>query len=159
MSSNDNCLIPNKTVQIVQNCPTTDAQWMEAANRKNCSAFANLCNGTYKYHCLIDPNINELVEVCMKQKVIHLGCAEFSMSSLQIISNYMRNCSKFPDNPCPMSYSSTKAYKYPGCYELKKKSRNEEQTTQTNTSSKATTITKVTVLFATANAILFIFNY
>ncbi|XP_065928369.1 uncharacterized protein [Magallana gigas] len=102
-----------------------------------------MCNGTYLYHCLIDTNINELVEVCAERNIIHLGsCTEFSLSAFRIIPNYNKNCSKFPDNPCPIPYNSTMAYKYPGCYELKKP-RNEKETTPLNTSSTFTNQTKV----------------
>lgn len=136
--SSDHCLIPNITVKIVKSCPTTEKEWNKAAAMKNCSAYANMCKGTYMYmyHCLPDTHNNELVEVCAEEEFIHLGsCAEFSSSALKIISNYKTNCSVFPNNPCPISYSSTTAFKYPGCFELKK-SRNETQTTPLNTSSK-----------------------
>lgn len=95
------------------------------------------------YHCLPDTHNNELFEVCAEGKFIHLGsCAEFSLSALKIISNYKTNCLVFPNNPCPISYSSTTAFKYPRCYELKKP-RNETQTTPLNTSSKVTNKTRL----------------
>lgn len=40
---------------------------------KNCSAYANMCKGTYMYHCLPDTHNNELVEVCAEEEFIHLG--------------------------------------------------------------------------------------
>lgn len=72
-TSSEYCLIPNKTVQIVESCPTTEIEWMKEAEKTNCSAYANMCNGTYVYHCLTDTNINELVEVCAERNIIHLG--------------------------------------------------------------------------------------
>lgn len=127
---------PIKTVKSVKSCPTTYVEWNKAAVMKNCSAYDYMCNGTYMYHCLPDTHNNELFEVCAERMFIHLGsCAGFSLSALKIISNYNTNCSVFPNNPCPISYSSTKAFKYPGCFELKKP-RNETQTTPLNTSSK-----------------------
>lgn len=113
------CSIPKDTAQFVNNCPTTKDEWIKAAKRKNCSAYRNSCMGNYEYHCVINTHINATIEVCAKQKIIHSGfCADFSMSAYQIFSNYMANCSTFPSNHCPMSYPSTDAYKYPGCYEL-----------------------------------------
>lgn len=110
---------------------------------KNCSAYANMCNGTYEYHCLIDTNINKLVEVCAERKFIHFGsCTEFSFSALRIIRNQNKNCFNFPENPCPNTYNSTMAYTYRGCYELNT-SRKEIQTTSLNASSKVTPKTKV----------------
>lgn len=137
-NSSDYCLIPDKTVQVVDRCPT-EIEWMKAAKKKNCSAYANMCNRTYVYHCLIDTHYNKLFEVCAERNIIHFGsCTEFSLSALRIIQSYNKNCSKFSDNPCPIPYNSTMAYKYPGCYELKKP-RNETQTT----SSKVANQTKV----------------
>lgn len=72
-SSHNYCLIPNKTVQFVTSCPNNDVEWMERVEMKHCSAYANMCNGTYEYQCLIDTHINKLVEVCAEQKVIHFG--------------------------------------------------------------------------------------
>lgn len=72
-SSSDYCLIPNETVQNVTSCPNNDIEWRERIVRKNCSAYANMCNGTYEYHCLIEAHINKLFEVCVERKLIHLG--------------------------------------------------------------------------------------
>lgn len=142
-SSHNYCLIPNKTVQFVTSCPNNDVEWMERVEMKHCSAYANMCNGTYEYQCLIDTHINKLVEVCAEQKVIHFGaCTDFSFSALRIIQNQKKNCSNFPENPCPNTYNSTMAYKYKGCYELKT-ARNEIQTTPFNASREVTTTTKM----------------
>lgn len=72
-TSSEYCLIPNKTAQIVKSCPKNDKEWKKRAVMKNCSAYANVCNGTYVYHCLIDIRLNELVEVCAERMFIHLG--------------------------------------------------------------------------------------
>lgn len=72
-TSSDDCLILNTTSHIVKSCPKNDIEWKERAVMKNCSAYANMCNGTYLYHCLIDIHLNELVEVCAKPMFIHLG--------------------------------------------------------------------------------------
>lgn len=110
---------------------------------KNCSAYANMCKGTYKYHCLPDTHNNELVEVCAEEEFVHLGsCAGFSLSALKIISNYKTNCSVFLHNSCPFSFNSTKAFKYPGCYELKQP-KNKGKTTPLNTSSKVINQTRL----------------
>lgn len=142
-SSRDFCLIPNETIQFVTSCPNNDIQWKERVAMKNCSEYDNMCNGTYEYHCLIDTHMNKLVEVCEEKKIIHFGaCTDFSFSALRIIQNQNKNCSNFPENPCPNTYNSTMAYKYKGCYELKTP-RNEIQTTPFNASSEVTTTTKM----------------
>lgn len=72
-SSSDFRSIPNETIQFVTGCPNNDIEWKEQVAMKNCSAYANMCNGTYVYHCLIDTYMNKLVEVCAEPKIIHFG--------------------------------------------------------------------------------------
>lgn len=66
-------MIPKKSVKGVKSCPTTEEEWIKAAVMKNCLAYANMCKGTYMYHCLPDTHNNELVEVCAEEEFIHLG--------------------------------------------------------------------------------------
>ena len=68
------CALSNQTVKPVDNCPRTVEEWRKAAAKKNCSAYAQLCNGTdqFVYHCVINPYINETLEVCAySQKIVH----------------------------------------------------------------------------------------
>lgn len=68
-----NCLILPETTQFVTCCPNNNIEWKERVAMKNCAAYANMCNGTYEYHCLIDTYMNKLVEVCAEPKIIHFG--------------------------------------------------------------------------------------
>lgn len=62
----DSCPISKETVQIVDDCPPNEQQWIEASERKNCLAYAKYCENPDKfaYHCVINSNLNETLEVC-----------------------------------------------------------------------------------------------
>lgn len=123
----DSCPISRKTVQIVDGCPDSLEKWNKAAERKNCAAFATQCGEPKKlqYHCVINPFVNETIEVCAYAKNIVLGyCTEYSISGNMIQQNIRTMCPMFKRNPCPTYYRSTEAYKYPGCYELTQGSKN-----------------------------------
>lgn len=64
-------------VTIVLYCPTTEEEWDNAAKRKKCGNFSAKENFTadgkeqdYMYHCLINPFLNETLEVCAHPKTI-----------------------------------------------------------------------------------------
>ncbi|XP_062566601.1 uncharacterized protein LOC134228921 isoform X2 [Saccostrea cucullata] len=144
--SSDACPVSRQTMSIVPNCPTSESEWRKASQRKNCSAFASQCSYPDKlvYHCVINPFVNQTLEVCAYGKYIVLGyCTEYSLSGNIIQQNYDTDCSKFTQNPCPSGYHSTEAYKYPGCYELTKKSTVQNQTTMTTVPSIPTSDTYV----------------
>lgn len=71
----ESCPISRETVQIVDDCPDSLEKWKKAAERKNCSAFATQCAGPQKvqYHCLINPFVNETIEVCAYAQNIIFG--------------------------------------------------------------------------------------
>lgn len=71
----ESCPTSRKTVQIVEDCPDSLEKWKKAAERKNCTAFATKCGGHRKlqYHCVINPFVNETVEVCAYAQNIVLG--------------------------------------------------------------------------------------
>ncbi|XP_061192214.1 uncharacterized protein LOC133200433 isoform X2 [Saccostrea echinata] len=129
----DACPVSRQTMDIVSNCPTSESEWRTASQRKNCSAFASQCSDPDKfvYHCVINPFVNQTLEVCAYGKYIVLGyCAEYSYSGNIIQQNYDTDCSKFTNSrPCPSGYHSTEAFKYPGCYQLTKKSTVQNPTT------------------------------
>ena len=62
----DSCPVSNRTVKEVNSCPENEEDWQEAATRKNCSAYASQCDepDKLKYHCIINPFVNRLLEVC-----------------------------------------------------------------------------------------------
>ena len=49
-------------------CPSNEKEWISAAERKNCSALENCqtCSKdrSFVYHCVLNKNATELVEVC-----------------------------------------------------------------------------------------------
>lgn len=65
-ASSDSCHVSRSTVQIVDDCPNTEETWKRAAMKKNCGAYASQCSEPEKieYHCVINPFINETLEVC-----------------------------------------------------------------------------------------------
>nr|XP_022289428.1 uncharacterized protein LOC111101277 isoform X2 [Crassostrea virginica] len=121
-ASTYSCSISRQTVQNVTKCPETEEGWKEAAERKNCSHYAHLCTNPEKllYHCVVNPYVNQTLEVCAIRKYIIGGfCTEYSILGNVIQLNYNRNCQIFKSKPCPSFYLSNTAFKYPGCYKLK----------------------------------------
>lgn len=124
-SSTDSCHISRSTVQIVEDCPNSEEQWKQAAMRKNCAVYASQCSDPerLKYHCVINPFMNQTLEVCAYAQNIVLGfCTEYSLSGNMIQQSADTSCLHFIENPCPFFYRSTEAHKFPGCYDLTKKS-------------------------------------
>lgn len=122
-ASSDSCHVSRSTVQIVDDCPNTEETWKQAAMKKNCEAYASQCSEPEKleYHCVINPFINETLEVCAYAQNIVLGyCTEYSIVENMIQQSANTYCRQFPKKPCPMFYRSTEAYKYQDCYELAK---------------------------------------
>lgn len=74
-ASSDSCHISRTTVQIVKDCPNSEVKWKQASARKNCTAYASQCSEPEKleYHCVINPFINETLEVCAYAQNIVLG--------------------------------------------------------------------------------------
>lgn len=115
------CDVSRSTMQIVMNCPDSEEKWREAAARKNCAAYANMCRDpeSLVYHCLLNEYINETLEVCAyAQNIVFGHCTYYSGN--RILPNFRTSCMDFVKNPCPLVYRSTEAYKYQGCYELTK---------------------------------------
>lgn len=123
-ANGESCPISRMTVKVVEECPDSLEKWNRAARRKNCEAFATQCGGPKKlqYHCVINPFVNETIEVCAYAQIIVFGhCSEYSISGNMVQRNSRAKCFMFKKNPCPVFYRSTEAYKYPGCYEQTKK--------------------------------------
>lgn len=130
-TSSDFCNVTRSTKKVVPDCPDSVDKWKEASKKKTCTQYASQCSEPEKleYHCVINPFINETLEVCAYGQNIILGhCAEYSSSGNLIQSNLNTNCMDFSSKPCPIAYKSTEAYKYPGCYDLTKKTTVTEQT-------------------------------
>lgn len=60
------CPVSIPTVQSVPNCPTTEAEMDEAAQKKKCELMADTknCDGKPVYHCLLNQWRNETLEMC-----------------------------------------------------------------------------------------------
>lgn len=74
-ASSDSCHISRSTVQIVDDCPNSEEKWKQAALKKNCEAHASQCSEPEKleYHCVINPFLNQTLEVCAYAQNIVLG--------------------------------------------------------------------------------------
>ncbi|XP_065927856.1 uncharacterized protein [Magallana gigas] len=121
----NSCEVTRSTKQVVDDCPDSEEKWKERAATKNCTAFASQCAEPVRlvYHCVINPYVNQTLEVCAyAQNIISGHCTSYSLSGNLILKNLRTNCSAFKEKPCPKFYRSDKAYNYPMCYELTKKS-------------------------------------
>lgn len=158
-------------MEIVDGCPDNEGEWRLAAERKNCSVHASQCDEPERlmYHCVINAFVNETLAVCAYRRNIVFGyCAEYSFGANRIQENYKTVCSSFLQIPCPKVYNSTQAYKYPGCYELTKKTK--EPTTETpipavdtkrqlDDSTVAIIVTAVVILFITILLVGIMYRY
>ncbi|XP_052690834.1 uncharacterized protein LOC128168734 [Crassostrea angulata] len=131
VTNSDFCNVTRSTKKVVPTCPDSLDKWNEASKRKNCTQYASQCSEPEKleYHCVINPFINETLEVCAYGQYIISGhCTEYSSTGNLIQPNRNTNCLKFSSKPCHIPYKSTEAYKYPGCYDLITKTTVTEQT-------------------------------
>lgn len=128
--ANEDCIYAFINAEVVESCPTSKKEWDIAARRKNCSKLAaeaerKNCTMNEKqpeYHCLINALRNKFLEVCAAGKFIFGYCAEFNEAGKVIQNHYTASCEDVSPK-CDKSYSSTDAYKYPGCYELVNKTQ------------------------------------
>lgn len=72
---NEFCQVTMEDSKPVTCCPTSKEEWLKAAHKRNCSAFAARNNCTIGdenvyYHCVINGFINETLEVCAPKKII-----------------------------------------------------------------------------------------
>lgn len=98
----DSCHISRKTVVIVDECPDTEGKWREAAAKKNCSAYASQCREPDRlvYHCVINPYVNQTLEVCAYAQNIVLGktinCITERLAGIQYIFFFLFTPPKNP---------------------------------------------------------------
>lgn len=124
VAGSTSCEVTRSTVQIVEDCPVNVKKWREAAERKRCDVPAKNCSEPKRlvYHCVINPYVNQTLEVCAyAQNIVQGQCTSYVISGNAIQENWRADCSKFKENACPPYYRSDEAYKYPGCYNLTKK--------------------------------------
>lgn len=118
------CEVTRSTVQVVDGCPESEEKWKVRAAIKKCDDHAKLCSEPERlvYHCVINPYVNQTLEVCAyAQNIVQGRCTSYVISVNEIQENWSADCSKFKENACPPYYRSDEAYKYPGCYNLTKK--------------------------------------
>lgn len=73
--ANGKCPEAVESVVSVPSCPKSKEEWESAAKIKNCRipAAQQTCIEAEKfvYHCVINGFVNETIEVCAPQKLIH----------------------------------------------------------------------------------------
>lgn len=74
-------------MEFVDDCPDNEEKLREAAERKNCAAYANQCDEPQRlvYHCTINAFSNQTLEVCAYGKYIFEGI--FVLKSFNIFSH------------------------------------------------------------------------
>lgn len=125
VAGSNSCEVTRSTVQVVDGCPDSEESWREAAVRKKCDVHAKQCSEPERlvYHCVINPYVNQTLELCAySQNIVGGTCTSYVISGNVIQENWRTDCSKFKENACPPYYRSDVAYKYQGCYQLIKKS-------------------------------------
>lgn len=110
-ASSDSCHISRSTVQIVEDCPKSKEQWKQAAARKNCAAHASQCSEPEKleYHCVINPFINQTLEVCAYAQniVLDRDCYDLTKKAA-LVTVERKSTIKVPTAIYPASSLSTK---------------------------------------------------
>lgn len=139
------CRVAVNSVEIVDSCPSSKAEWDDAARRKNCGRLASKQNCTtaekFLYHCVINGYRNVTLEVCAPSRIIFGHCVEFNVPGGVIQDQRSAPC-KEPFPRCPNMYNSSEAYKYPDCYLLVTMSKRPEY--MTTTFPTTTTLSKTT---------------
>lgn len=66
VAGSNSCEVTRSTVQVVNGCPDSEESWREAAVRKTCDVPAKQCSKPERlvYHCVINPYVNQTLEVC-----------------------------------------------------------------------------------------------
>ncbi|XP_061177477.1 uncharacterized protein LOC133186268 [Saccostrea echinata] len=130
------------TMKNVTECPTDKESYEKAADMKNCSSISDSCKKRVQYHCVLNSELNGLVEVCATSiYIFDKVCAKFDENLKGIIRVDGLECQNF-SSPCPISYNSTETYKYPGCFDV----RSTTVSTLTTTSMENLGSTKKSVI-------------
>lgn len=144
-SQNIYCQEAVNSVEIVESCPSSKAEWDNAARRKDCGRLASKQNCTtaekFRYHCVINGYRNVTLEVCAPSRIIFGHCVEFNVPGGVIQDQRSAPC-KEPFPRCPNMYNSWEAYKYPDCYLLVTMSKRPDY--MTTTFPTTTTLSKTT---------------
>lgn len=138
------------SAKSVTSCPTSKAEWDDAARRKNCSSIASTqtCSDAehFQYHCVINEFRNESLEVCAPSRIIFGSCVEFNVAGGVIQDQWSAPCNEtFPK--CDTYYPSWNAYLYPDCYQLVSNRTMVSRTITTNESFNTQSDVKIIILF------------
>ncbi|XP_062569651.1 uncharacterized protein LOC134231692 [Saccostrea cucullata] len=115
----ESCNASLLTIKHVTECPTDKESYEKAENMKNCSSISESCKKRVQYHCVLNSELNGLVEVCATSiNIFGRACAKFDENLKGIIRVDGLECQNF-SSPCPISYNSTETYKYPGCFDVR----------------------------------------
>nr|XP_022286564.1 uncharacterized protein LOC111099542 isoform X2 [Crassostrea virginica] len=80
--------------------------------RKNCGNIKHNCV-FIQYHCVMNTWRNKTIEVCAQsENIVGNVCAEYNIGGARI----QRNGNGVHCDSCPISYNSTKSFKYQECY-------------------------------------------
>lgn len=114
VAGSNSCGVTRLTVKAVARCPVSEKSWREAAEKKRCDVPAKQCSEPERivYHCVINPYVNQTLEVCAyAQNIVRGQCASYDISGNVIQENWRADCSKFKEDACPPYYRSDEAYK------------------------------------------------
>lgn len=66
VAGSNSCEVTRPTMNVVNGCPNSEESWREAAVRKNCDVPAKQCSEPERlvYHCVINPYVNQTLELC-----------------------------------------------------------------------------------------------
>lgn len=108
------------TVSVVPRCPSNAKEWISAAKQKSCNELGQIQTCTnpdkFVYHCVLNKQATQLLEVCAPTWFLTGYCARFSEEDKQIINDPGRDCTRF-DPPCPTRFLSNESFKYQTCYQ------------------------------------------
>lgn len=67
------CSKSRDTVLRVSECPKNEMEWKARARLINCSSVPQACvePKDFQYHCVLNENATEMIEVCASTKTIH----------------------------------------------------------------------------------------
>nr|XP_034331132.1 uncharacterized protein LOC109618444 [Crassostrea gigas] len=130
----------------VNRCPRNQQEWKIREKELNCQSLhqSNDSKTELLYHCVLNAEGTELIEVCAPSKKIYGSkCTEFNDGGSIIHESYI-SCEKF-QVPCPTPYNSTKAYEYQECYDIVEKEREKRKNRTENYDYKCSCFEKWTV--------------
>lgn len=154
--SGKTCILSLQSLQKVDQCPRNALEWDARAALFNCSSINQTCvpPDMFLYHCVLNADGSELLEVCAPLRFIHgQKCTEFD-SGGPIIQESANTCGN-ATVPCPQVYNSKEAFKYQSCYDrVKIRAKPDITTKPTNSRSENLHTVFVASALLTFNVVL-----